>query len=59
MKRILLLLISTIGVLHSLTAQNVGIKTNTLYWLTTTPNLGVEFSLDKKLTFELAGAYNP
>ncbi|MEY8708575.1 DUF3575 domain-containing protein [Bacteroides faecichinchillae] len=59
MKRILLLLISTIGVLHSLTAQNVGIKTNTLYWLTTTPNLGVEFSLDKKLTFELTGAYNP
>ena len=59
MKRILLLLISTIGVLHSLTAQNVGIKTNTLYWLTTTLNLGVEFSLDKKLTFELAGAYNP
>ncbi|WP_417008905.1 DUF3575 domain-containing protein [Bacteroides congonensis] len=25
-----------------LTAQNVAIKTNTLYWLTTTPTLGTE-----------------
>lgn len=59
MKRILIILIFIIGFWHIATAQDVAIKTNTLYWLTTTPNLGVEFSLSKKMTLELAGAYNP
>lgn len=59
MKRILSLLISTLGFWQIMAAQNVAIKTNTLYWLTTTPNIGAEFSLSSKLTIEVAGAYNP
>lgn len=35
------------------------LKTNGLYWATTTPNLGVEFALSKKTTIELTGSYNP
>lgn len=40
-------------------AQEVGLKTNLLYWGTTTPNLAAEVALGKKLTFELQGTYNP
>ncbi|WP_082987174.1 MULTISPECIES: DUF3575 domain-containing protein [Butyricimonas] len=34
------------------------LKTNTLYWLTTTPNADVEVALGKKITFDLSGTYN-
>lgn len=59
MKRLLSLLIFLIGIWQISTAQNVAIKTNTLYWLTTTPTLGVEFTISSKTTFEVVGAYNP
>jgi len=36
-----------------------GIKTNALYWATTTPNLGIELGLSKKTTLEISGTYNP
>ena len=39
--------------------QDVALKTNGLFWLTTTPNVGVEVALSPKYTLELAGAYNP
>lgn len=35
------------------------IKTNALYWATTTPNLGLEVALAKKLTLDVSGNYNP
>lgn len=35
------------------------IKTNALYWATTTPNLGFEVGLSDKFTLELSGNYNP
>ena len=35
------------------------IKTNALYWATTTPNLGFEVALAKKLTLDVSGNYNP
>ncbi len=41
------------------TAQDVGLKTNALYWLTTTPNLSVEVALNNQWTLDLSGAYNP
>ena len=59
MRIILSLLISVFGICQFVSAQDVAIKTNSLYWLTTTPNLGAEFALSKKLTLEVAGAYNP
>ncbi len=40
-------------------AQKVGVKTNTLYWATTTPNIGLEFALADRWTVELAGGWNP
>ncbi len=36
-----------------------GIKSNTLYWATATPNLGLEFGLGAKTTLEVSGNYNP
>lgn len=40
-------------------AQKIGLKTNTLYWAATTPNIGIEIALGAKTTLELNGAYNP
>lgn len=40
-------------------AQQVGIKTNLLYWATTTPNIAIETALGPKLTLEISLAYNP
>lgn len=34
------------------------LKTNALYWGTTTPNLGVEIGLSKKFTLDISGNYN-
>lgn len=35
------------------------IKTNALYWATTTANLGFEVGLSKKMTLDVSGNYNP
>lgn len=43
----------------SLKAQQVGINTNILYWATTTPNIGIETALSKKVTIDIQGTYNP
>ena len=40
-------------------AQKVAVKTNALYWATATPNLGFEFAMGERWTFELEGGYNP
>ena len=40
-------------------AQKVAVKTNSLYWLTATPNVGFEFAMAPRWTFEIAGGYNP
>lgn len=40
-------------------AQDIAVKTNMAYWMTTTPNLGVEFALSKKSTFGIEGGINP
>lgn len=40
-------------------AQKFAVKTNSLYWATATPNLGLEVAIAPRWTFELAGGYNP
>ncbi len=40
-------------------AQDFALKTNALYWLTTTPNLGVELSIGNRATLNVEGGYNP
>ncbi|MCD8173727.1 MAG: DUF3575 domain-containing protein [Alistipes sp.] len=42
-----------------LRGQEVGIKTNLLYWGTTTPNSGVEVKTGVRTTLDLVGTYNP
>ena len=40
-------------------AQQVGVKTNLLYWATTTPNIGTEFAVGKKHTAQVFFGLNP
>ena len=44
---------------HNANAQKVAMKTNLLYWGTTTPNAGLEVALAERWTLELEGGYNP
>ena len=50
----LLMLISMNGF-----SQNVGVKSNLLYWATTTPNIGLETAVGKKHTAQVFVGFNP
>ena len=50
----LLMLISMNGF-----SQNIGVKSNLLYWATTTPNVGLETSVGKKHTAQVFVGFNP
>ena len=56
--RLISLLISLLATITWCTAQDVGIKTNFLYWGTATPNLGVEVRVAPRWTIDLSGGYN-
>lgn len=58
-KRFIFFLLGFVLYCAILSSQNVGIKTNFIYWGTTTPNAGLEFALNRKYTLEVAGGYNP
>lgn len=58
MKKLFLLLALVLGSL-SLSAQKVAVKTNLLYDVTTTLNLGFEFRVVPKWTIDVSGNYNP
>lgn len=53
---LLTLLLAAVGTTAQ--AQRVGLKTNLLYWATATPNVGLEFRLNRHLTLDLDAAYN-
>ena len=60
MKRYLIIaVLAFLASMGSASAQKVAVKTNALYWATATPNLGFEFALGERWTFELEGGYNP
>lgn len=59
MKKILLFILLMTGLSNISSAQEVAVKTNGLYWLTTTPNIGMEFGLGRKVSLDISGAYNP
>lgn len=40
-------------------AQQWAVSTNGLYWLTATPNIGVEYSFHRQMTAAVSGSYNP
>lgn len=48
-----------LGIPSDASAQNVAVKTNILYWATTTPNLGAEFSFARKHSAQLFYGLNP
>lgn len=57
-KAILLLCAATVFTIR-LSAQEVAVKSNALYWLATTPNVGLEFAVGHKVSVDLSAAYNP
>lgn len=40
-------------------SQNIGVKSNLLYWATTTPNIGLETAVGKKHTAQVFVGFNP
>lgn len=58
-RKFLFLLLLTVCCSQVSYSQDMALKTNGLYWLATTPNVGVELALNRKYTLELSGAYNP
>ena len=56
MKRFLIIAVfALVASMGSASAQKVAIKTNALYWATATPNVGMEFAMADRWTFELVG----
>lgn len=58
-KRLILASVLLIFVSLANYAQITGVKSNLLYWATTTPNLGVETALGKKHTAQVFFGFNP
>lgn len=54
---ILMLLLVNLSV-FSVYSQQTTLKTNVLFWGTTTPNAGVEVGIAKQITIDIWGAYN-
>lgn len=59
MKKIILTLALIAAVSFGASAQHLAVKTNTLAWMTTTPNLGIEIGMGPFLTLDVDGSYNP
>lgn len=54
-----LALLLAVPTAHTMAQRNVALKTNLLYWGTTTPNVGIEASVGKKHTVQLFYGLNP
>ena len=54
-----ILFVAVVGFVGRADAQQVALKTNALYWATTTPNLGLEVALGKRTSIDLSAGYNP
>lgn len=59
MRRISLAVLFLLFVTLSSHAQNIGAKTNLLYWATTTPNVGLEAAVGRKHTAQVFFGFNP
>ncbi len=59
MRRISLAILFLMLVTLSSHAQNIGAKTNFLYWATTTPNIGLEAAVGRKHTAQVFFGFNP
>ena len=60
MKKYLIIVLLLVFAFPSISnAQKAGLKTNALYWATSTPNLGLEVGMGDRFSFYLEGGYNP
>lgn len=59
MKKVLFLFVLLAVAITHANSQKFAVKSNLLYDLTTTPNLGIEFALGQKWTLDISGNYNP
>lgn len=59
MKRLIFISIWMFAACMTMYGQKAAVKTNLLYDVTTTLNLGFEFGLGKKTTLDISGSYNP
>ena len=57
-RKLMMVLFVSVCAFTTAHAQKAAVKTNALYWGTTTPNLAVEFGLGPKTTLDIAGGYN-
>lgn len=55
---ILVVMIMLVGT-QRVSAQRIALKTNALYWATTTPNIGAELKVAPRWTLGLTAGYNP
>lgn len=58
-RKILLVFIVSVCGWVNVSAQQVAVKTNLLYWMTATPNIGAEVALSKHSTLGATINYNP
>lgn len=59
MKRMLMIFaINMLIYINNVYAQEIAVKTNLLYWATTTPNISMEFKTSLKYTLNMAIGYN-
>lgn len=58
-KKLFLTFLLAVGCWLGAAAQQVAVKTNLLYWATTTPNIGADFAVSKHSTLGFAANYNP
>lgn len=58
-RKFLLLIVSAIGLGAAASGQQVAVKTNLLYWATTTPNIGIEVAVSDHSTLGVSANYNP
>ena len=59
MKKTISILVISLCLCFACGAQNFVIKTNALYLGTTTPNIGIEYTIGQKWTMEIETGYNP
>lgn len=57
-RKLLVILSVVFGFSSFIQAQEVALKTNTLYWGTTSPNIGMEVALGRKITLDVSGGIN-
>lgn len=59
MNKTLIILLSVISFHTAAYSQVIGVKSNVLYDITTSLNIGAEVAFSKKITLDVSGNYNP